>query len=173
MKEAREIFLMLGAVIVILLVLRFNLLGNFLHTNPLASSTPVATGLTNLKPITINKTNIMVEIANTEALREKGLSGINSLPSDQGMIFDFGTKNITPLNARFWMKGMLIPLDFIWITNNKVVEITPNVPAPAANTPDNQLLIYQPSENIDFVLEVNAGFAMNNLIKVGDNVTGL
>ena len=52
-------------------------------------------------------------------------------------------------------------------------EITSNVAAPAPNTPDSQLQIYQPDQNIDYVLEVNAGFAMKNLIKVGDSVTNL
>jgi uncharacterized membrane protein (UPF0127 family) len=41
----------------------------------------------------------------------KGLAGRTSLPEGQGMLFDMGA------NAAhfFWMRGVLIPLDFIFI----------------------------------------------------------
>lgn len=135
------------------------------------SSSPTPTSVPNLKEITIGSTTIMVNVANTEATRSKGLGGVMSMPEEQGMLFVFDKKNLSPTEARFWMKGMQIPLDFIWIFNNKVSEITPNVPAPAANTPDKDLKIYSPDASIDYVLEVNAGFAVKNNIKVGDNVT--
>src|SRR5258708_9979678 len=131
----------------------------------------IPTSLPNLKKITIGNTAVMVNIANTPQTRQKGLSGVTGMPQNQGMLFVFDSKNLTPEMARFWMKDMLIPLDFIWISKGQVVEITPNVPAPAVNTPDSQLIIYQPNENVDYVLEVNAGFAGKKNINVGDSVT--
>jgi uncharacterized membrane protein (UPF0127 family) len=68
------------------------------------------------------------------------------------------------------MKDMLIPLDFIWVANGKIVKIDKNVPAPAPNTPDGNLKTYSPGTPIDYVLEVNAGFSDKNNIKVGDSV---
>lgn len=136
-----------------------------IHIGPVAP-TPTP-GLSNLKQITIGKTIIMAQFANTETARQRGLGGVVNMPSDQGMLFVFDSKQIQP---SFWMKDMQMPLDFIWISNNKVSEITTNVPAPLPNTPDNQLRIYTPSERIDYVLEVNAGFSEKNLIKVGDSV---
>lgn len=176
MKEARNIILMLGAMIIVLLVLglvkknsngQSTILSQYIHLNNVS---PSPTSLSNLKPIGIGATTIMISVADNDATRAKGLGGITSLPADQGMLFTFSSRQIRP---SFWMKDMQIPLDFIWISNNKVAEITPNVPAPAPNTPDNQLSIYTPDENIDFVLEVNANFATKNSIKVGDSVTGL
>lgn len=178
MKEAKGLFLMLGGVALFILVLglvtqsnngKENILSPYLRNLHIGTaSTPAPAGLTNLKPLTLGRTVVMAEIADNDATRSKGLGGITNLPADQGMLFVFATTNISPQMARFWMKDMKIPLDFIWIANGKVAEVTANVPAPAANTPDNQLLIYEPNQAIDYVLEVNAGFAAKNNIKVGD-----
>jgi uncharacterized membrane protein (UPF0127 family) len=119
------------------------------------------------KSVTINGKNIQVDIADTNDKRTKGLSGVVSLPSDQGMLFIFDTKGVSPL---FWMKDMLIPLDIIWIGNGKIVHIDKNVPIPAKGTPDANLETYSAGIPIDYVLEVNAGFADSNSIKVGDSV---
>jgi uncharacterized membrane protein (UPF0127 family) len=121
-----------------------------------------------LKTVTIDSHVINTEIASTEASREQGLSGRTSLATDGGMLFVFGSKQINPT---FWMKGMLIPLDFIWISGAKVVQIDKNVPIPSANTPDSNLKLYTARHPIDYVLEVNAGFSQNNSVKVGDSVT--
>ena len=78
----------------------------------------------------------------------------------------------------FWMKEMRFPLDFVWISEECfVVDITPDVPHPAPDTPDSQLISYSSQELAAFTLEVNAGEADDNGITVGlrahfDGVTG-
>lgn len=121
----------------------------------------------NLQTITINDTEIKAEIVKTETEREKGLSGRTNLSQNSGMFFIFDTKNVKPV---FWMKGMLIPLDFIWISDNKIVQIDKNVQPPDQNTPDNKLSTYSPSQPVDYILEVNAGFSDTNKIEVGNVV---
>jgi uncharacterized membrane protein (UPF0127 family) len=121
-----------------------------------------------LKTVTIGSKVVNVEVASTEASREQGLSGRTSLAADGGMLFVFESKQVNPT---FWMKGMQIPLDFIWISGGKVVRIDQNVPAPSPNTPDSSLKLYIAGQPIDYVLEVNAGFSQLNSIKVGDSVT--
>jgi uncharacterized membrane protein (UPF0127 family) len=120
------------------------------------------------KTVTIGSKVVNVEVASTEASREQGLSGRTSLAADGGMLFVFESKQVNPT---FWMKGMLIPLDFIWISGGKVVRIDKNVPIPSANTPDSNLILYTADQPIDYVLEVNAGFSQLNSIKIGDSVT--
>lgn len=119
------------------------------------------------KTITIDTTQINVQIADTAESRVAGLSGVASLNEDDGMLFVFDTKGVTPL---FWMKDMLIPLDLIWIGNGKIIKIDKNVPIPSPGTPDNNLQTYSPGAPIDYVLEVNAGFSDKNNINVGDSV---
>ena len=52
-----------------------------------------------------------VEIADTEAQREKGLMFRKKLPEGQGMLFDFHEEQ--PVS--FWMQNTYIPLDMIFI----------------------------------------------------------
>lgn len=126
------------------------------------------TSTSSTKVLTLGNTQVTVEIADTAALREKGLSGRTSLEANRGMLFVFPTKGVIP---NFWMRNMLIPLDMIWISDSKVVQIDKNIAPPKAGTPDNQLSIYSPVAPVDYVLEVNAGFSDKNNIKVGAAVT--
>jgi uncharacterized membrane protein (UPF0127 family) len=70
----------------------------------------------------------------------------------------------------FWMKGMLIPLDFIWIDGSQVVDILQNVQPPVSGQSDASLQLYSPTVEIDRVLEVNAGFVALHGIKIGDKI---
>lgn len=130
-------------------------------------------GLTNPSPtpssvtITIAKKTIQVQVAKTQDQRTKGLSGVSSLDKNSGMLFVFDTKKVNPA---FWMKDMLIPLDMIWISNNKIVKIDKDIPAPALGTPNNKLTVYSPGQPVDYVLEVNAGFSNLNNLSVGSSV---
>lgn len=120
-----------------------------------------------VKTMTVGSKSIQVEIANTESLREKGLSGRSSLDTNNGMLFVFDTKQVVPI---FWMKDMQIPLDMIWISGDKIVKIDKKISAPPANTPDNKLDKISAGRPVDYVLEVNSDFCETNGIKVGDSV---
>ncbi len=110
---------------------------------------------------------LWVEIADTEEKRRRGLSDRNFMAEDEGMLFYFEAKNPEPV---FWMKDTKFNLDLIWIKRNKIVSITQNVPAQKPGTPDKDLPRYSAPSLVDAVLEVNAGFAEKNGIKVGDEV---
>ncbi len=131
----------------------------------------LASPSTNIKTevIMVNNTKITAEIANTPEIRQKGLSGRDSLASDSGMLFTFDKPGIHP----FWMKGMKIPLDFIWVKDQKVVDLIKNIPPPTPNQKDDSLPILQSRQPVDSVLEVNAGFVDSNSVKVGDDIKPL
>jgi uncharacterized membrane protein (UPF0127 family) len=116
----------------------------------------------NLKTIKINDTKINIEEAKTPAEKSQGLSDRSSLPANQGMLFYFDTLG----NYSFWMKGMNFPLDFIWISGNEIVEINEDI-KPSDYQPPKSLI---PKNEVDKVLEVNAGFSKKNNIKIGDKV---
>ena len=69
-----------------------------------------------------------------------------------------------------WMKGMLFPLDLIWIENGLVVHIERDAPHFPPGTSDMSLPIYAPSAPATYVLEVNAGFTAYHGIEVGSQV---
>ncbi len=119
------------------------------------------------KTVSVGNTKISVEVANSEALRRKGLSGRTSLEANGGMFFVFTQKGVKPA---FWMKDMLIPLDIIWIKNSEVFQINKNVQPPKKGAPDSQLSLILPKDPIDYVLEVNAGFSDKNGVVEGTPV---
>lgn len=104
---------------------------------------------------------INIEIANTNANRELGLSGHAPLADNEAMFFIFERSGIYP----FWMKDMLFPIDIIWISDDfHVVYIEKNAqPSSYPNT-------FNPNEKAKYVLEINAGFSDKNNLKIGDKL---
>ena len=103
-----------------------------------------------------------VEVADSPALKAKGLGGKSSLGSDEGMLFPFSP----PSKVSFWMKGLVFPLDIIWIADGKVIGFEENVPILSGN----DVPTYRPPRPVDYVLEVSAGEVSKRGIKVGDEV---
>lgn len=109
-----------------------------------------------------------VEIAATSGERSRGLSGRESLADSSGMLFVFESTRV----PSFWMKDMLIPLDFIWIGEEcSVVDLHTDVPPPAAGASSGSLPTYRPGSPVRYVLEINAGSVSELSIEVGDRVT--
>lgn len=122
----------------------------------------------NLKVINIEGTEINIEVAKTNEERSKGLSNRTSLGEKNGMIFVF-EKGEKP---SFWMKDTKIPLDILWIKDNKVILINKDV-QPEPNKMDYELKKYPAPSGIDYVLEVNSGFSDKYNIKAGSTVQKL
>lgn len=112
------------------------------------------------------KVVINIEIADTKEKRSKGLGGRQSLATDSGMLFIFDRTD----KYTFWMKGLSFPLDFIWIKDGEVVEISPDIPPPESGQKDEDLPKYTPTVGVNKVLEVNDGFSKAHNVKVGDTV---
>lgn len=140
--------------------------GIFLQKSSVIAPTPVPISA---KPTaTINDVQVSLSLAKTAQEREKGLGGVTSLDPNTGMLFVFDNPD-TP--QAFWMKGMLIPIDMIWIKNDTIVRVDKNIPTPSPDTPDTMLKVYSAGIVVDYVLEVNGGFSDKNSIKQGDAVT--
>src|SRR3989344_229292 len=119
------------------------------------------------KDLKVGDSYFKIVLADTDEKRQVGLSNHTGLGKDEGMLFIFEEENQKPV---FWMKGMDFSIDIIWINDNKVVQITSQVPVPKAETADSQLPKYLPNQEVDYVLEVAAGIAKEKNIKVGDEV---
>lgn len=107
----------------------------------------------------------LVEIADTPLERSQGLSGRSDLGSNEGMLFLFEKSDY----YGFWMKGMLIPIDIIWIKDNKIIGFEKSV-SPEPGVPESDLKKYLPSEPVDKVLEVSAGTVERLGIQAGDEI---
>jgi uncharacterized membrane protein (UPF0127 family) len=122
------------------------------------------------KDSSVNKTRIEVEgqiiyaeIADTPAAREKGLGGKENLAENEGMLFLFPEKDY----YSFWMKGMIIPIDIIWLSDSEIVDITENLSPPKNGDP---LPLFKPKLPVNKVLEVNAGYVKKHNLKIGQKV---
>ncbi len=85
------------------------------------------------------------------------------LAADRGMLFVFSSEGV----HKFWMKNTLIPLDMLWIAGDgRIIHIEHDVP-PCKGDPCPS---YGPDTPARYVLEVNAGYARERGVGVGDQV---
>ncbi|MFH1486372.1 MAG: DUF192 domain-containing protein [Chloroflexota bacterium] len=113
--------------------------------------------------LTVGATEVCVDIAESGEDIGRGLSGREYMAENHGMLFIFQNS----FRYGFWMREMKFPLDFIWIADGHVIDLTENVPVPESEP----LPMYYPSQPVIWVLEVNAGFVGQNGIRIGDRVT--
>ena len=97
-----------------------------------------------------------VQIADSDALRVRGLMFQNELPHSEGMLFVFNESGTRAM----WMLNMQFHLDVIWFDQNaNVVAIEKNVP-PCKTTVEVVACRENgvSGDNAKYVLEVTAGF---------------
>ena len=103
----------------------------------------------------------VAEIASDDESRAKGLMHRTHLPDCSGMWFDFGNPKVVAM----WMRDTFIPLDIIFVGSDfRVLSIFQNA------DPLSDSLIKSPQAT-QYVLEINAGEAVQNNLAVGQQVT--
>jgi uncharacterized membrane protein (UPF0127 family) len=159
-KEPFKISLTLSFIIVVLIViLPFAFKVKSPHANQSNKVIP-ASAFSHV--LAIGTSTILVAIADTEALREQGLSKTSPLETNQGMLFIFDA----PLKPSFWMKDMNYPLDIIWIDKDrKIVDVSENL------DPKTYPQGFSSNTEILYALEVSSGFYKTNNLKIGDKVS--
>lgn len=115
--------------------------------------------------VTVGSKQIDVAIAREALAQSRGLSGCKKIPANSGMYFPYDP----PIIPHFWMKGMVIPVDIVWIADGRVVEIITNLP-PVAKFADDPVR-YSPPRPVTGVLELGAGKVAEYGIAVGQIVT--
>jgi uncharacterized protein len=117
--------------------------------------------------VKVANTSVVAEYADTLEKQILGLGGRSSLGENEGMLFPQDKTNEI---SSFWMKGMLIPIDIIWINDEKIIQIDKNAQPEKAETPENMYRFYRSISPVTAVLEVRSGFCDKNNIKVGVSV---
>lgn len=104
---------------------------------------------------------IRVKVADTPALRERGLSGLDELPGVGGMLFIFDKSGYHGV----WMKDMRFPIDVIWVDEDlTIIDISENL------WPDSYPQVYEPSKPALYAIETDIGFAEAFGIRVGQTI---
>ncbi len=104
-----------------------------------------------------------VELAATNEEQAIGLMFRKSLDKNKGMLFVFSGEG----EYTFWMKDTFIPLDIIWINENKeIVFISEN----AQPCKEDSCPSIAPDKKAKYVLEINGGISKEIGLKVGDRL---
>lgn len=104
-------------------------------------------------------TSFNIAIADTQEKQHYGLMNLEQLPENYGMIFTYKK----PLIINMWMKDTKIPLDMIFIKNNKIIKII-------EETIPYSLDLISSERETDIVLEINAKMIRKYGIKVGQKI---
>ncbi len=124
----------------------------------------------------IGERQLNVEVADTPEKITKGLGYRDEIGSE-GMLFVFPRAHV----PSFWMKGMRIGLDFIWIgkcsdeesgrvAKCEVVDVTERVKAPEEPEDWVNLKQFSPRSEVKYVLEVDLGKVEEWGIGIGNKV---
>ena len=96
----------------------------------------------------------------------RGMMFRDSLPKDRGMLF----VHTADENHPYWMYQVRIPLDIIWMDHDRqIVEMSLDTP-PCQSASAKDCTNYGGHFKSKYVLEVNAGVAEKNGLKVGDTL---
>lgn len=104
-----------------------------------------------------------VELPKTDEEFRQGLMHRDHLDEDRGMLFAYPKQDA----YYFWMKNTLIPLDIIWINEDKEVVYISDYTPPCEKDPCPS---YGPDIESMYVLEVNAGVSQKIGLKEGELV---
>lgn len=102
-----------------------------------------------------------VEIADTEAERNKGLMFRESMSAGAGMLFIYPN---TQRAIAFWMRNTLIPLDMLFFDDSGTLRHIHSNAVPHDETPISG------GPGIRYVLEINGGLARGMGISVGSQM---
>lgn len=120
-------------------------------------------------------TSVTLEIADSEAKRNRGLMFREALAETDGMIFVFDR----PGAYGFWMQNCLIALDLLWLDDAfRIVSIARSVPPcrlpgcePPCASPACPTYAPERGTAARYVIEVASGFAARHRLAVGQPVT--
>ncbi len=110
----------------------------------------------------IGSTRILVEIADNDLRRSRGLMFRKSLSEDQGMIFIFPQAQ----TLSFWMKNTLVPLSIGFFDQNRVLFEIKNM-EPMKSVMQINWPQYTSSRLAQYALEMNLGWFEKNKIRPG------
>ncbi len=104
---------------------------------------------------------VYLEVVSELTELTKGLSDRESLPDDEGMLFDFGAEGAQCM----WMKDMHFPLDMIWLDANGIVtDIQTDI------SPETYPETFCGQSSARYVIEVNAGLVRSSSVHIGQQI---
>ena len=104
-----------------------------------------------------------VEISDSDEERMLGLMSREELDENKGMLFAFEQEG----EYSFWMKDTLIPLDIVWINENKEIVFIMENAVPCLM---EECDVINPQASALYVLEINSGISQKIGLEIGEKV---
>lgn len=105
---------------------------------------------------------LQIILADTDALRIKGLSGSTPIAENHAMFFLFDK----PDKYGFWMKDMLYSIDIIWVNiKGQVIHIVHNA------NPESFPKVFKPTTDAIAVIEVKSGLTKDIGLTEGEYIS--
>lgn len=114
-----------------------------------------------IKKVVLGGKTFRLYVADNQMRQSKGLSGLDKMPEDAGMIFIFKNRGF----YSFWMKEMNFPLDFVFLDGNLVVYQIENV------APSSFPHTFTADKKFDKAIELNSGTISRLKISQNDKLT--
>lgn len=152
MKFLKDIFLL---VVIIGTVI-------FLYQKYGGSFTGTIFGDDSVYTVYVENIALTVTLADSDAERVRGLSGVTSLSELGGKLFIFDDQQ----RHGIWMKEMQFPIDILWFNNNlELIHIEERV------EPSTYPTVFAPNSDARFILEINANLVSEMNMQKGDRLT--
>lgn len=144
----KPIFILYGLMVLLLILSVYTISKNYPFPSQEKSS--------ELKKVCFNQICFNTELAISDEQKIKGLQSRTSFSNDSGMLFIFDKSGI----YSFWMKDTLIPLDIIWLDEDKKIVFIKENASPC----NENCKTFSPEKEAKYVLEINAlQSSLNNL----------
>lgn len=120
---------------------------------------------TNFRPTTEARISANVYhlwVADDEVSRVTGLSGVEELKPNGGLLMTFETDDLHSI----WMNEMEIPIDIVWLdSSKKVVYVVTDAQPDQVPT-----ATFTPRDKARYVLELPAGSVKQDAMRIGDTI---
>lgn len=107
--------------------------------------------------VTIGPKTFHAEVADTEELRQLGLTQQTMMRDDQALLMVYDYDDVWPIQT----KDMKFPIDIVWIGQNKKVMYVAKNARPSSNS------VYRPGGKSRYVLQLPAGSTTKYSVSVG------
>lgn len=105
-----------------------------------------------------------IAIARTQNERTRGLSGLEQINSNEGMLFVFGYNDFHTI----WMRDMNFPIDIIWLDDSYGVVDYKEHASPDSFRNVNDAEVFTSKSPARYVLEVQDGFISTFDVQIDD-----
>lgn len=153
---------------ILILIISITIISSCSLPNQQPTSENTNSSKTDTITVSVNSTDLTLQIASTDQQRAQGLMFVQELQANHGMIFVFPETQI----LSFWMKNTLIPLDLIFLDEDfQIVDLKSNFQPCHITNPNSEICpSYSSKLPAKYVIELNTGSIQTLNLQLNDQI---